>query len=94
MTPDGKEIRRLARELNDAREELEADLVAEHMDAVHDGRLVVMPFSETLDLSWLLCCSVPGSCPDCRKGVFAKDPQGKLRVARTPAGSRRTGRRR
>ena len=80
-----KAVPELAGELDEARTELEADMQAAANDALWEGVLVI-------DLSWLLCCSIPGSCRKCAKGNFRP---GKARVApRTSAGPRRTDRRR
>lgn len=70
--PTIKDIRELAARLNEKREELEADLVAISNDALHAGVLVVTPWPENLDLSWLQCCSTVGDCPKCRPGDFTR----------------------
>ena len=57
--PDFDSMRGLALRLDDARAELEATWQAIARDAQWDGVLVVAPIEESLDLSWLLCCSRP-----------------------------------
>lgn len=56
--------------LRDAQENLEADMVALANDALHEGVLVVASFPESVDLSFLQCCSRIGACPSCKKGDF------------------------
>lgn len=93
---EAESLPELCGELNQLHGEIESDMQRLDAAALMDGVLVVTSFPESIDLSWLLCCSVPGMCKNCRKGVFARDPQGKIRVVcpRTPAGRPRTDRRR
>ena len=57
--PNIQEVRKLAQTLAEKQENLEADMQAISNDAQWEGKLVVLPWPETLDLSWLLCCSIP-----------------------------------
>ncbi len=59
VTYDWPKIHALAEDLNNAHEELEADMQAVANDALHEGVLVVASFPEKLDLSWISCCSYP-----------------------------------
>jgi len=64
----------LAAQLNEAHEELEADMQAIANDAQFEGKLVVGLFPENFDLSWILCCSKPSRA--CERG-HRPDPDAK-----------------
>lgn len=62
--PDGRSLLDITRDLNEKREELEADMQAIANDALYEGRFVVAPFPEGLQLCWLTC-EGDASCPTC-----------------------------